>query len=98
MKLIQDLKLMGLKVRAAHLRHYSDKCFTTSPMTKEQAAGGGFNSSQPLTKGGVTLVEIFNVKEQKVAEGSAVCSKEDNYNKKLGMRIALGRALKDFQS
>lgn len=45
-------------------------------------------------KGGVTTVQV-RTPEGIELEGRAVCSKEDNYNKKLGVSIALGRALKN---
>jgi hypothetical protein len=45
-------------------------------------------------KGGLTVVEINSpLQEAPVAVGMAVCSKHDNYNKKLGRTIALGRAI-----
>jgi len=43
--------------------------------------------------GGRTIVQIKTPEGQEL-EGEAICSKEDNYNKKLGVSIAIGRALK----
>ena len=43
----------------------------------------------------VTIIELTSP-EGKDACGVALCSKEDNYNRKLGNRIALGRALKNY--
>jgi hypothetical protein len=45
-----------------------------------------------LPKGGMTLVTIQ--KGDDVFTGSATCSDHDPYNRKLGLTIALGRALK----
>ncbi len=50
-------------------------------------------------RGGRTKVEVTFSQENHRADGvtftgEALCSKNDNYNKKLGVRIALGRALK----
>lgn len=42
-------------------------------------------------KGGMTAL-IIDSPHGEHFEGLAVCSKEDNYNKKLGVRIALGRS------
>jgi hypothetical protein len=42
-------------------------------------------------KGGKTILVIDSPSGQHF-EGIATCSKEDNYNKKLGIRIALGRS------
>lgn len=64
-----------------------------------------------LPRGGKTFVELFkkdnlkNIQELiKVGEGEAWCNKllgpdgPDNYNKKLGRNIALGRALKKYNA
>lgn len=42
-------------------------------------------------KGGKTEIIIDTPNGMRLS-GIAVCSKEDNYNKKLGVRIALGRS------
>lgn len=43
-------------------------------------------------KGGKTVVQV-KTPDGIELEGIAVCSKKENYNKKLGVSIALGRAL-----
>lgn len=45
-------------------------------------------------KGGTTVVQV-RTPDGTELEGIAVCSKKENYNKKLGVSIALGRALKN---
>ena len=49
----------------------------------------------PLTKGGKTVVQILDRYDQEyvVAEGFAWCRPDENYNRRLGLTIALGRAL-----
>lgn len=50
--------------------------------------------SQVSPKGGKTTVRILGADDAVVAEGVAVCNPDlDNFNLKLGHRIALGRAL-----
>mgnify|MGYP006355039505 CR=1 FL=1 len=44
--------------------------------------------------GGATKVEI-TTPDGKDLVGEAICSKRDNYNKKVGAAIAIGRALKN---
>lgn len=44
-------------------------------------------------KGGKTVVQIRTPDGEEL-EGTAVCSAKENYNKKLGTSIAIGRALK----
>ena len=46
-------------------------------------------------KGGITTIQIS--KNDQTSEGIAYCSEKDNYNKKLGVKIALGRAYKALQ-
>ena len=48
-------------------------------------------------KGGTTIVEIHS-QDGKQFIGIAACSKSDCYNKKRGLAIALGRALKDMNN
>jgi len=43
-------------------------------------------------RGGNTVVTLVN--DGDIVIGRAACSKKDNYSKKLGVRIALGRLLK----
>lgn len=46
-------------------------------------------------RGGVTKVEIHDSAHPYCGcVGVSLCSDKDNYNKKLGVRIALGRAMK----
>lgn len=49
------------------------------------------NSLVPFARGGKTFVEIHT--PDGVLTGMAFCSLEDNYNKKTGVSIAIGRAL-----
>ena len=44
-----------------------------------------------------TKIELTSP-DEKDFSGTAFCSKGDNYNRKLGNRIALGRALKKYKN
>lgn len=48
-------------------------------------------------RGGETICFILNQENVVVANGTAKCSPEDNYNKATGRNIALGRALKSME-
>ena len=48
-------------------------------------------------RGGKTLVEITTPDGENLV-GLARCSRNENFNKRLGVRIALGRALKGVES
>lgn len=45
-------------------------------------------------RGGITEVDIYKNFVLASYRGVSLCNDKDNYNKKLGVRIALGRAMK----
>lgn len=56
-----------------------------------------FIKGKPRDKGGRTVVFIRYSDGLTAAKGEAVCSSKDNYNRKLGLTIALGRAMKELE-
>lgn len=52
----------------------------------------------PAAKGGMTLVDVVDGEGNVLAQGAAPCSKKDNYDRRKGRTIALGRALKALKS
>lgn len=78
---VHELRKRGYKVRVIHSRvyYYEHYC----------AKGNGVLQQ----KGGNTHVEITTPDNINIS-GTAFCSDKDNYNRKLGVKIALGRALK----
>lgn len=79
MNTIQALRQAGYKVRVLHFR---DKFY-------KNRMGSSINGYES-PKGGFTKI-VIDSPEGKHYEGEAWCSPKDNYNKKLGVRIALGR-------
>lgn len=80
---VQELRSMGFKVKVLHFR---------KPITKYKISGEKYvDYSTPSPKGGATQV-IIDSPDGQHFEGKAKCSDNDNYDKKLGIRIALGRA------
>lgn len=75
-------------VRYEHCRNY---------MTGPRVFHKGFDSPPMASKGGTTICYIENEDNQVVVSGMAVCSKEDQYNKKIGRAISLGRAMKELE-
>ena len=80
---IKNLRRRGWKVRVMHSRHY---------FLKDRLDG---KSTEVSPKGGITIIEITSPDKTINASGKAVCSDQDNYDRKVGNSIALGRAYKD---
>jgi hypothetical protein len=78
---IKQLRRSGFKVRVIHKRHQK---------IVKKIDGDYFENS---AKGGTTVIQITTPDKQTDVEGVAVCSIEDNYDRKVGNAIALGRAL-----
>ena len=83
---IKDLRRQGYKVRVMHARHY---------VTKQKISGTVLDLS---ARGGSTTIELTTPDKQHTVSGKAVCSLEDNFNKKMGNSIALGRALQQLEN
>ncbi len=77
---VKQLRQSGYKVRVLHTRNYK-LVEHLDNITKQVTA-----------KGGTTTIEI-TTPDGKNLTGVAHCSNQDSYNKRLGVRIAIGRAL-----
>ena len=90
---LAELKGAGYKVTVTHQRKYESVANGTNP--------AGFLEwvSQIMPTGGTTLVEISwpDKPEEILARGGAYCCDRDNYNRKLGLTIAIGRARKALE-
>lgn len=82
---IRELRRQGYKVRVMHARHY---------VTKQKISGTVLELS---ARGGSTTIELTTPDKQHSVFGKSVCSNEDNFNRKTGNFIALGRALKQLK-
>jgi hypothetical protein len=81
---IKQLRQKGYKVRVMHHRH----------LIKVQKIMGV--AHEISARGGSTTIEVSTPDKQHHFIGKAVCSLEDNFNKKVGNSIALGRALREL--
>jgi hypothetical protein len=84
MTTVENLRKSGWKVRVLHYR-------------SDESCEGKIKSSHSKErrvnpKGGKTVV-ILDSPTGDHFEGLAICSSEDLYNKKIGVKIAIGRAL-----
>lgn len=83
---IKDLRRQGYKVRVIHTRFQNIVPRLTG------------NSFEVSSRGGSTTIEITTPDKQHTVSGKSVCSIEDNFNRKVGNSIALGRALKQLET
>ncbi len=93
---VQKLQsLLGLKVKVRHNRWFSktwgDRDQHTILFTGSRH---DYKSSKliPEGRGGTTVVTIHEPDGTFLARGEAKCSRLDNFNRKMGTQIALGRA------
>ena len=82
---IRQLRRAGFKVRVIHTRHYETR--------ENLRMSACFRLSG---KGGSTKIQITTPDKKVDAEGIAMCSMEDSFNRKLGNSIALGRAVQQL--
>lgn len=82
---VQQLRNTGYKVRVLHNRLYNG--YHKWQVGTQAKVNGPIN---PDPKGGSTEI-VVDSPSGKHFHGVAICSKKENYNKKLGVKIALGR-------
>lgn len=82
---VKSLRQQGYKVRVLHHRDYA---YVHPPEKFDRV-------KRLMQKGGKTEVQILSP-DGKSSEGIALCSPKDNYNKKLGVKIALNRAINNL--
>ena len=76
---VHSLRKSGVTVKVRHDRQRK----------KEDVYKGGAIE----TKGGTTRVRLY-LNNELIGSGLAICNSTDNYNRKLGTKIALGRAFR----
>jgi hypothetical protein len=77
---VENLRKMGYRVKVRH--------------TRKTVMNPDYHYVDFSCRGGLTEVEVYDFATQQAYLGSARCSDNDNFNRKLGVKIALGRALK----
>jgi peptidyl-tRNA hydrolase len=55
-------------------------------------------SSEVCAKGGNTEIQLTSPDKTINVSGKSVCSEKENYNRKVGNSIALGRAWKEYEA
>ena len=87
---VQQLRNMGYKVRVLHNRLYIGY-HEWQVGSRPNSSNFGYGPIDPDAKGGSTEI-IIDSPTGEHFRGLAICSKKENYNKKMGVRIALGRS------
>ena len=86
---VQELRNAGYKVKVLHNRLYGG--YHKWQEGALEYARNYAATVEPDTKGGSTQV-IIDSPNGEHFQGLAICSKKETYNKKLGVRIAIGRS------
>ncbi len=97
---IYSLKKAGFKVYVRHFRFSNvDGQLHSLPECKEMAKGAPENIklNHIKSRGGKVEIEIQTPDGNHKATATALCCDKDNYNKKIGIRIALGRARNEIE-
>lgn len=93
MKTVAELRQEGCIVRCVHIRRFKNG----EMATKHDRLERGYDySDSVMPTGGETEVHIRFPSGLEVQDYS-VCNKADNYNKKLGVKICIGRLLKHLE-
>ncbi len=88
---VEKLRQNNYLVRVTHYRDYESD-IGIERLPKYQARDLAYDYTQPLPTGGYTMVEITDPDGTTVI-GEAECSVKENFCRKLGLRIALSRAM-----
>jgi hypothetical protein len=88
---VANLRQKNFKVRVLQRRYAMDDTKFTTLLPLRDLPG-----PQRSHKAGELLVEVTTPEGIELS-GKAVCSKKDSFNRKLALRMALGRALIDYQ-
>jgi len=95
---IAELKALGYDVKINHLRGYGDSLKDCNYYSDREADALclGTVFAPRLDNAGITIVTIYANKHSNevVAQGIAKVNPKDRFNRKLGVKIALGRAVK----
>lgn len=86
---VQELRNKGYKVRVLHNRLYNG--YHKWQVGSVESTKYRYGPIDPDPKGGSTQV-VIDSPDGKHFQGLAICSKKENYNKRMGVRIALGRS------
>ena len=79
------------------LREVPDGCKVRYKHERVVNWAGGRRTDDISPKGGRTIARILDAEGTELALGEAVCRPDEQFNKKIGRMVALGRALKALE-
>lgn len=82
---VAELRRAGWRVGVSHARRL-----------KATRLGGAWVVTGLEERGGTTTVTVTAPDDEHTYTGVAHCRSDEHYNKKLGVKVALGRALKQY--
>jgi hypothetical protein len=88
MKTIQQLRKEGYKIRVIHERIVK--------LEEDRRDLSARLVAQP--RGGKTIIEVTTPNQEHSVFAVAECSKKDNFNRKIGNRVALRRAFQQLEA
>lgn len=88
---VHELRKAGWKIRVIHKRYFGGIAL----LSRKEATVSSWRNC--LTRGGLTIVEL-TTPNGKNSTGEARCSKSDNFDRKKGVSIALGRAITNLEN
>jgi hypothetical protein len=93
---IADLRAAGFEVEVKHWRSWNQDGDRFRG-TEADALSRGYSRANLEPRGGVTFVNVWHTVKKAGGHGAANCSDADNFDRRRGLRMALGRALKDAE-
>lgn len=92
--LVQELRDNGFQVKCTHYRNYwfLDENLRPQKVLLPRHESPGLNFA--VETGGKTVVEVIDKVSGNSFISESVCGKNEQFNKRLGVKIALGRIMK----
>jgi hypothetical protein len=90
---VQVWRIYERPIHSVHDGKHRDSYFGNA----ENAAELGYDRSHLSPRGGAHFVSIWHPQGEVGGNGSATCNAEDNFDRRRGLRMALGRAVKNLE-
>jgi len=103
-KALEALRKAGFVVRVTRWRNYEEGDYGVTDGrvrrrfwgAERDARAAGWDQSKAQPCGGITYVVIEHPDYDISVRAEAVCREDENFDRRLGLRVALGRALREL--